>query len=747
MNSSPSARPVPTRRPPAGPATTQAGRPLLRRALIVCAALVLCHSLWFAWRYFEPIPWLDMWDWIDELRRQPAGGYGFQALLTPHNEHRIVTAKLFFLADAAWFHMTFRAVAIANLVLLGLLAAVLHRLWRAAPLRGTQADLPLLFFVAFITSTCQWGNLVSPFQIQFALLCLSATLSVACLAWATVPQSGAAPFLQAVAAAVFYLLAAYSMGGGILLGVPLLLVLVLRRPRPAVLAAFLVPAGAVAAVFLTHFQRPTVLDAVFAPSVTRAQIALGMAGFSLGFAGSALRAYGRWVAVPFGLAALAALAVMGLRAIRARLDGAILPARAAAFLALGAFVAANAFAASRLRFFFGVWGALQSRYSVLSLILILALAGAAIRRAAASGGRAAALVTASPLVPVGAIAALLAVNIATDPDHMAKTIHSKLDIAATTLRAGVDAPPLLAILYPSFDTIAPAIAFTKAHGLGAFAGSNTPPRSVRTALARMDAAHLPPCAGVLNTIYRLDASRAVLRAWVAAPDRSRTAGWVAVLDGTHRIAAVLPAQEPRDDMPLAGGATGSMGVFGAIAGSLPDDALTLVGVFDGAALCRLDVPGPGPIRFQNLPAPMQAAPAPAPPALSGGFAPQAQAPWPGAKSWASPAGGSPAAEAAFTIPAPADPADGVILPFSAHHNPGGQAIAVTFADGTRVGLPIPAELQDEKWHAAALPAAWLARHHGPLTLTVRVSGGPETGIAIAQPAALRLDPEAGRLPD
>ncbi len=721
--------------------------------MTICALLALGHSLWFAWRYFQPCPWLDMWDEIAAFPKLTQGTYGLHDLIAQHNDHRIATARLFFLADLSLFRMTGRFVSIANLVLLGLLGLVLHRLWRAPVLRGTAADLPPLFFAALMMSVCQWENLVTPFQIQFALLGLWSAISVCFLAAATVP--GARPARAAaltLGAAVTFLLAAFSMAGGILLMPALLALLFLRRATPWIAGLFAVCACAVLLLFFHGYQHAA-LNPPAGPFVTQFLGLLRpamLAAFPPVFLGTAVAGLGWWAALAAGITGLVSLAALSWAAIRRWPRP--LPARASCLLVLAAFCVLNACAAARLRFQLAPDAAAASRYSLLSMIFWVGIAGAALQ-AACAGHRRDGVVTRSPLVPALAIVGLITLNISPENAQRAANLRQLLVIAGTTLRAGVFAPGLLQILNPfSLDGLRPSIGYLHRNGLGPFAGSNAPPDAVRARLASLDVAHLPACIGTVDWFYRLDASRAVLRAWLASPDGKHTAAWVTVSQGDGTIVATLPAQEARDFLPLAPKHTAAFGVLAAMTATIGDGPTTLVGLFPGSGACRLPTPGPGPVRIQPIgpkPGAVQMAALLGPVQTGGAFAAShagPAAPWSGASIWSS-ANAAARGSMHMRIAAPDDASVGLIVPVTAGPDAYGQSLTFVLADGARIDFPIPADTRGA-WRAAALPAAVLRQHRGPIEIILNDQGDqPDQWSAIVAPYAAKLDPNAARLPN
>jgi hypothetical protein len=119
---------------------------------------------------------------------------------------------------------------------------------------------------------------------------------------------------------------------------------------------------------------------------------------------------------------------------------------------------------------------------------------------------------------------------------------------------------------------------------------------------------------------------------------------------------------------------------------------------------------------------------------------------PGPTIWSSAARGD-EATGDLTLRFAAPPAGfALAVPFATGPNPDGQSLVFQAADGARVDLPVPADTQPGQWRLAALPAEFLARHPGAVTITARDQGsGAGQWLAIVAPVAMRLDPDAAQL--
>ena len=732
--------------------------------VIAASCIAFAHSVWFAWNYFQATPWLDMWDWVGEFRAWPAGHFGWRDLIAQHNDHRIATARVLFLADTLFFHMSGRFVTTVNMALLSLLGLLLHRVWRSRAVVSTRYDLPSIFFVAVMASTCQWENLVTPFQVQFALLLVFVALATILLVHGTSPGMPR-PRSRALllAAGLSYGLAVFSMAGGVLLLPILLILLVARRAEFLAAVLFAVPAVLALPVFFHGYDWHSFGIIPLRPlGFTWLSIAYRMAAIGLEFLGAALGGVGGGAAIVaggLGLGLLVAHITRAWRSGRAPADA------EAVFLALAVFVLANAIAAARLRGYFSFWGGLASRYAALSLLFFISMAGLMVQ---AIDGRMAPQKTPEPrgtaigivLPPLLAIAALAAFNLPPGFAQQAASLQRALQSAGTTLQQGVYDPGRIGILNPfGLDRVIDNVRFAEHRRLSVFAASGRPPARIRAVLRDLDPGRLATCPGAENILYRLDASRAVLRAWLATPDPTRTVRWVQLRDEGGQPQAVLPAQELRDEDPLGPAHAPILGVFVGFTAALNDGPLILIGVPESGPPCRIIVRGPGPARIQPPPdtrlaqlplldlAYASPAWAEAGPGMPKGMTPL----WPDSKGpaariWTSTAqGDSGTGDMTMRVAAPGAGL-GLAVPFATGPDPDGQSLLFRAQDGTQVDLPVPGDAQPGEWRLAALPPAWLARHAGTVTITARDRGrGDGQWLAVAGPTEIRLDPDAAEL--
>jgi len=326
------------------------------------------------------------------------------------------------------------------------------------------------------------------------------------------------------------------------------------------------------------------------------------------------------------------------------------------------------------------------------------------------------------------------------------------------MRAGVFAPTLLTVINPfGIDRVWDDVRFAQREKLSVFAISGRPPARVRGLLHHVAAGSLPACRGGVDMLYRLDASRVMLRAWLTSPDATRSADWIEVIDGAQHSQATLPAQEERGDLPALPDHSAPRGVLAGFAGGTDGGPWTLVGVAGGKSACRMTVRNPGPVRIQAMPDrqppalpelnPLETPPPektpravttqPGPPELA--------PPWPGTPLWSTGRAPGPPEDAVLSVQPPSAPQAGLGVPFATVGNQADQSLVFAFADGTRLRMAVPPDVQ-KQWRMAAVPHDLLAGHPGPVTIIAHAPApAPGQFLAIGVPFATQLDPDAARL--
>ncbi len=723
------------------------------RAIVSLVSLAaLLRSYVFVYRNFSPWAWFDYWLWVEDFRRWVEGRFTWHDLVKLHyGQHRLATARLFFLVDSLAFDMRGWSIAIANLVLLACTGLVLWRLVRRGNVAGTFWDLPPLVWVALMSAVCQVDNLITPFQIQFAISSLCATSAASLLASAAEARPALHSVWLAGAAGTVCIAAAFTMASGVLLPPALVLLLVLMWARPLIWAVWAPLAGLGAVLFFHHYpsatsQAPALLDGHWAWIRLR---------YVDNFLASSLNAFAdaaSWA----GFASLVVVLTSVLGMARWRwVSRKPIPAGDAALLALAVFVALCGPAGTlTARLYFGPGAALVSRYATLGLLFDAALLGLALRWCARARALPAFFNIAVPMLPV----ALLCITNAPAYGPVGAGINTAIAADAGLLanNVGIEGPaPVL--LGGTVDDIRADTAFLHAHRLNMFAaGTGLPPRILQR-LDHIDPHALPACRGFVDSSYAIDSTGVLLRGWLTNPQGTASAPWVAALDDHGALLGAARALTDRPDVTESLGmrvpAYGFEVGFRAPAAPAPDvpRAVQLLGVFTGDVppICALGMPAViGSVLLEPAVELRDAASAGSgPPTLAGFTVWHATTQGPaGAIPGNVPAWGfvtGAAATMQFTLASAPAPGRALVLPFASSGEGPGRTAAFVMADGSRFQTDLPSLWARPAWRAAVLPPALLARHPGPVTIEVHAHGN--AWLDIGAPLTATLRPEWSRL--
>jgi hypothetical protein len=138
------------------------------------ALTILGGKLWLINTAGSDLPTTDQWDAISEsvLRPWLEGRLGAADILRPHNEHRLITTKLYalglFVANGQW---DVYVETVANAIVHTLFAVALLLLagrW----LRGTSLAIFGWLLIALFVAPTSWENTLLGFQVQFYFLLL-----------------------------------------------------------------------------------------------------------------------------------------------------------------------------------------------------------------------------------------------------------------------------------------------------------------------------------------------------------------------------------------------------------------------------------------------------------------------------------------------------------------------------------------------------------------------------------------------
>jgi hypothetical protein len=703
-----------------------------------------------------------MWNWIDDFSAYVKGRYTFHDLIKPHNEHRIVTTRLILFADALWFHMTGRFVAVANLLLLAGIGYALACITCSAPRRALVRAIWILFPIAWMWSTCQWQNLILPFQVQFACLCLSIVASFACLIRASSRRKGLkAALCWGFLSGLFYFSACYSMAGG-LLALPVLVILVILRRSDYRVALIILSLCSAAALSFLYNYHP-------APAGPRVlgldgHAIMSLALFASGFLGSAFYALqdAAFALGAVGIALYAACSCVVLRHLF-RTDNP-LPGRLLALFGVCTtlFLIAGAAAVSRAHF--GASLALAPRYATISLLFWGSLLPLFVLTLEHLGWVTPFVRLQGSWLAIGPIAALLFCSVWPEYAGEAAGFDNLMQAQALSMRENVYVPELFAAMfYGTRDEARDRIVLMREQKLSVFApGLDDLPPSQLMNSALTATTPLRPCQGHIDLGYRLDAHRFVLRAWLGSQKVGRSADWIILLGPSGRPAIILPALEYRGKLGShphkIRHATGVYGGFSA-PGAFSERGLRfrMIGLFADSSRLACAYPSDldfTPLRIQEVGSAQAARPQENFRVIEqdGGFSrdaatPGTSLPTPFSTSdvYATAKAGD-SALGNITLQVRAAQRD-VVLPFAVGPDASRQSLSVAYQDGTSDVLPIPMDSREGTWRLLAIPHDTLMGHGGDLVSITARDDGSRWGqwLAVAAPEAVTLDPDWAKL--
>ena len=172
-------------------------------AISVCIGLYLYH-LYFIWTYSVDVPYLD--EWASFEANQLPSGLSLKNLFAQHNEHRIMTTRLFV---SLQFHLNGWNLAthqILNFAIYGLILIAIG--WFA---KGAAPQIPgwlIVSFIVFLLSPINWFNHFMGYQSHIHFWLFFCLLSVVFL------FSETQRWLDVVAGSAFAVLSTYSDAAG-----------------------------------------------------------------------------------------------------------------------------------------------------------------------------------------------------------------------------------------------------------------------------------------------------------------------------------------------------------------------------------------------------------------------------------------------------------------------------------------------------------------------------------------------------
>jgi hypothetical protein len=216
-------------------------------ALAAIALTYAARCLWLGLSLAQPMPLGDQWAFVLDYFRYLDGTYRFADLFAQHNEHRLVTTRLVLFADAIFFAMRGLFPVIVTYACLAATAAIGARL--AARPAPSERFVCLALALGLLWSTSEWQDFAWQFEVQFALVHLFALVCLVATWRASERPRWIIVALLADALAVF------SLGSGVVLIAPVLLLASWLRTWRTALVLAAVHAVLVVCYFI-GYQRP-----------------------------------------------------------------------------------------------------------------------------------------------------------------------------------------------------------------------------------------------------------------------------------------------------------------------------------------------------------------------------------------------------------------------------------------------------------------------------------------------------------
>jgi hypothetical protein len=207
------------------------------------------HFLWLGLSLANPMPIGDHWAFVADYLKYLDGHYSWPALLSQHNEHRLATTRIVLFADAILFGMRGLFAVAAMYASLATMAAI--GAWVVSSRSNLERFTCFAAALGLVWSSAQWQDFGDGFQIQFVLVHLFAFI---CL-FAVWCASQSRFFFWISVALTADALCVLSLGSGILVIVPAILLALFLRTWPAavVLAIF---HSALVVLYFTGYQTP-----------------------------------------------------------------------------------------------------------------------------------------------------------------------------------------------------------------------------------------------------------------------------------------------------------------------------------------------------------------------------------------------------------------------------------------------------------------------------------------------------------
>jgi hypothetical protein len=318
--------------------------------LLCAGALSFVVALVFSIRLYNPIPFADNWNIIDEIVMNHGHG-SWELLWRQHNEHRMALAKLLMWADLFWMQgrdiSLFVEIYLTQLLEALLLALAVRRIGKW-PWIQTRAVLGVALYCAF----CPLQHEAFLWSIEIQTVMAYALIAFAYVAFTVYSEEGTRNWLWTALAAAF--ITPFTLASGLIVWPGLLLIAWNLRAKARVMGTIAGCATISIGTYLFHYVSP----AYHADTSQSLRRPFAVLNYILIYLGSTWDAFGR----PLGylLTSLALCLVVGLtvKAAVRRKESAL----RVLILGLAGTLAATAFGTALGRLNFGLEQAASSRY-------------------------------------------------------------------------------------------------------------------------------------------------------------------------------------------------------------------------------------------------------------------------------------------------------------------------------------------------------------------------------------------------
>ncbi len=158
---------------------------LMRISFIATCAALVGFALHIVNTYFVNVPILDNWSFVELYEKIHDGTATFADFVHQHNEHRILTARLVFVALAFWtgWDLTYEAYAVIVVLLITFAALARTAFYQRSDSLPILVPLSVLVTCALLFSMIQYGSLLFPVNLPWFMVIVSTSIGIFLLAW------------------------------------------------------------------------------------------------------------------------------------------------------------------------------------------------------------------------------------------------------------------------------------------------------------------------------------------------------------------------------------------------------------------------------------------------------------------------------------------------------------------------------------------------------------------------------------